>query len=120
MNSILVVGAGKEGKGFWETPSTDGWKVSFLDKDPKVIEALKKGSYTVHSIRSMAPLLGSSGIMMPICVTRLIPAWMPFGCRHHRTCTVPRGYPEAADYLGRGLSKGREGREKFDDHQCHQ
>ena len=45
MNSILVVGAGKEGKGFLgETFSTDGWKVSFLDKDPKVIEALKKGS----------------------------------------------------------------------------
>lgn len=48
MYSILVVGAGKEGKGFiGETFSTEGWKVSFLDKDPKVVEALKTGSYVV-------------------------------------------------------------------------
>lgn len=50
MYSILVVGAGKEGKGFiGETFSTDGWKVSFLDKDPRVTEALKQGSYIVNA-----------------------------------------------------------------------
>lgn len=32
---------------FGETFSTEGWKVSFLDKDPKVVEALKTGSYIV-------------------------------------------------------------------------
>lgn len=49
MASILVVGAGKEGKGFLgEVFSSAGWKVSFLDKDPLVIENLKKGSYVVE------------------------------------------------------------------------
>ncbi|WP_308753462.1 mannitol dehydrogenase [uncultured Anaerotruncus sp.] len=49
MASILVLGAGKEGKGFLgEVFSAAGWKVSLLDKDPLVIENLRKGSYTVE------------------------------------------------------------------------
>ena len=48
MQSILVVGAGREGKGFLgETFSTDGWQVYFLDKDPGVVNALKTGKYNV-------------------------------------------------------------------------
>ena len=48
MQSILVVGAGREGKGFLgETFSTDGWQVYFLDKDPEVVNALKTGKYNV-------------------------------------------------------------------------
>ena len=58
MYSILVVGAGKEGKGFiGETFSTEGWKVSFLDKDPKVVEALKMGSYIVAKVKSVIDIV---------------------------------------------------------------
>ena len=50
MQSILVVGAGREGKGFLgETFSTDGWQVYFLDKDPEVVNALKTGKYNCLS-----------------------------------------------------------------------
>lgn len=107
MNSILVVGAGKEGKGFLgETFSTDGWKVSFLDKDPKVIEALKKGSYTVHCHQ----VNGS--------FTRIIRDYDAYLCDEAYSCMdalldadiiglalYPEDIPEAADYLGRGLSE---------------
>ena len=50
MQSILVVGAGREGKGFLgETFSTDGWQVYFLDKDPEVVNALKSGALVISS-----------------------------------------------------------------------
>lgn len=53
MNSILVVGAGREGKGYLGNVfSEGGWKVAFLDKDPTVIEALRKGRYEVMEYRA--------------------------------------------------------------------
>ena len=53
MNSILVVGAGREGKGYLGNVfSEGGWKVTFLDKDPGVIEALRKGQYEVMEYRA--------------------------------------------------------------------
>lgn len=52
MNNILIVGAGRLGKGFMgETFDNAGWNLSFLDTDEKVINALNdKGLYkvTVH------------------------------------------------------------------------
>ena len=44
MRNVLIVGAGKLGKGFLGEvfDAAKDWKVSFLDKDPRVIENLKK------------------------------------------------------------------------------
>ncbi|MBP1040055.1 mannitol dehydrogenase [Vagococcus sp. BWB3-3] len=49
MKNVMVIGAGRLGKGFvGETFYNAGWQISFLDKDPQVIAALKKtGSYNV-------------------------------------------------------------------------
>ena len=77
MYSILVVGAGKEGKGFiGETFSTEGWKVSFLDKDPKVVEAKKREATSSQLIRKMGISNALLLIMMHILPMRLIRAWM--------------------------------------------
>lgn len=57
MKQVMIVGAGRLGKGFFgETFDNAGWKIAFLDKDPKVIEELKKtGSYhvEVHRVDSI-------------------------------------------------------------------
>lgn len=46
--NILIIGAGRLGKGFiGEAFEKANWRVSFLDKDPLVINNLKKGSYKV-------------------------------------------------------------------------
>ncbi len=49
MKNVLIVGAGRLGKGFiGETFDNAGWNITFLDKDPKVEEELKKhGCYHV-------------------------------------------------------------------------
>lgn len=53
MKQILVVGAGREGKGYLGNVFAEGgWKVSFLDKDPAVIDALKTGRYEVMEYRA--------------------------------------------------------------------
>lgn len=52
MKSILIVGAGRLGKGFiGETFDNAGWKISFLDKNEEVVENLKQSKayhVTVH------------------------------------------------------------------------
>lgn len=107
MYSILVVGAGKEGKGFiGETFSTDSWKVSFLDKDPRVIEALQKGSYTVTAHQENGDF------------TRIIRDYDAFLTDERYSCLdavvssdvialalYPEDIPEAVAYLGKGLSQ---------------
>lgn len=46
--NILIIGAGRLGKGFiGEAFEKAKWRVSFLDKNPQVINNLKKGSYKV-------------------------------------------------------------------------
>jgi len=53
MNKIVVIGAGREGKGhLGNIFSEGGWEVSFLDKDPKVIKALRSGKYEVMEYRT--------------------------------------------------------------------
>ena len=49
MQEIFIVGAGKIGKGFLgEVYHTAGWRLSFLDKDPEVANAMRDaGKYTV-------------------------------------------------------------------------
>lgn len=106
MYSILVVGAGKEGKGFiGETFSTDGWKVSFLDKDPRVTEALKQGSYIVNAhqengdftrvIRDYDVYLADEKYD---CMKAIIE------CDVIALALYPEDIPEPAAYLGKGLS----------------
>ena len=73
MQSILVVGAGREGKGFLgETFSTDGWQVYFLDKDPEVVNALKRANITLLFIRKTEPLSGKLLAMKFMAMTRNI------------------------------------------------
>lgn len=49
MKNVLIVGAGRLGKGFvGETFFNADWNITFLDKDPKVVEELnKEGKYEV-------------------------------------------------------------------------
>ena len=49
MKNVLIVGAGRLGKGFvGETFDNAGWNITFLDKDPRVSEELQKhGCYYV-------------------------------------------------------------------------
>ena len=55
MGRIVVMGAGREGKGHLGIIfSEGGWEVSFLDKDPAVIEALRCGQYEVTEYRAEA------------------------------------------------------------------
>ena len=43
MNNIVIIGAGKEGKAYLgEVYDAAKWNVTFLDKDSRVIEALKE------------------------------------------------------------------------------
>lgn len=53
MNNIVIIGAGKEGKAYLgEVYDAAKWNVTFLDKDSRVIEALKeKGEYHVMVLR---------------------------------------------------------------------
>ena len=42
MNHIVIIGAGKAGKAYLgEVYDAAGWNVTFLDKDSRVVEALK-------------------------------------------------------------------------------
>lgn len=53
MGRIVVIGAGREGKGHLGIIfSEGGWEVSFLDRDPKVVEALRCGQYEVTEYRA--------------------------------------------------------------------
>lgn len=49
MKNVLIVGAGRLGKGFIaETFDNAGWNITFLDKDSRVVEELnKRGCFTV-------------------------------------------------------------------------
>ena len=53
MNHIVIIGAGKEGKAYLgEVYDAAGWNVTFLDKDSRVVEALKEtGQYHVTVLR---------------------------------------------------------------------
>lgn len=104
--SILVVGAGKEGKGnigeiFWES----GWKVSFLDKDPKVIDALNRGGYqltkyevdgtTTQQVSGYAAYLVDDAYS---CLPALMEADII------ALALYPDDIPEAGKYLAKGLA----------------
>ena len=49
MKNVVIVGAGRLGKGFvGETFDQAGWNITFLDQDRKVIDALNQsGEYRV-------------------------------------------------------------------------
>lgn len=48
MGNVVIVGAGRLGKGYFgEVFDAAGWGVTYLDKDPRVIEALRSGEIRV-------------------------------------------------------------------------
>jgi len=57
MNKIVIVGAGRLGKGFiGEVFEKAGWKITFIDKDNKVIEMLNENNeyhVTVHKVEKI-------------------------------------------------------------------
>lgn len=52
MNNVVIVGAGKEGKGtFGDIFNENNWNITFLDKDESVINQLNsKGRYKVEAL----------------------------------------------------------------------
>ena len=106
MYSILVVGAGKEGKGFiGETFSTEGWKVSFLDKDPKVVEALKTGSYIVTAHQENGDfkrIITDYDAYLTDAAYSCMDAVV--NCDVIALALYPEDIPDAAAYLGKGLT----------------
>jgi len=105
MQSILIVGAGRQGKGFLgETYDAAGWKVSFIDKDPNVIHALKKGQYSVKLYRqddTVSRVITGYGAYLyedDYCENAIIDADII------ALCIYPEDIPEAAARLGRALT----------------
>ena len=82
MKNVLIVGAGRLGKGFiGETFDNAGWNITFLDKDPKVEEELKKqGCYhvKVHRVDEMRFRTELSRILKHTHVMKSILLWMIF------------------------------------------
>lgn len=108
MKSILIVGAGRLGKGFiGETFDNAGWKISFLDKDEQVVENFKKNNayhVTVHreeridqhevkgfDVFSCAPDYPCMEAVLQADVIALV--------------IYPEDFEEAANYLGPCLAK---------------
>lgn len=102
MKNVLIVGAGRLGKGFvGETFDNAGWNITFLDKDPKVAEELKKhGCYyvKVHRVSEIQ--------------NRTITNFKAYTCDEAYSCMeafletdvivlplYPEDFEEAADYL---------------------
>jgi mannitol-1-phosphate 5-dehydrogenase len=101
IREILIVGAGKEGKGFLgQVFSSDGWKVSFLDKDPLVIANLEKGSYKVNCFGTdgtFPVIVAGYDVYRSLpdrkCLTAVLNADII------AFCLYPEDIPEAIEYL---------------------
>lgn len=104
MKQVMIVGAGRLGKGFFgETFHNAGWKIAFLDKDPKVIEELNRtGSYhvEVHRVDSIED--------------RTVSGYEAFVCDEEYSCMdaflntdvimlplYPKDFKEAGHYLSK-------------------
>lgn len=103
MSKVLIIGAGREGKGFLgETFSADGWDVSFLDKDPKVISNLQNGAYDVklyepegvrtHTVTGYHAYLADENYC---CMEDALEASI------FAIATYPEDIPDVANYLGK-------------------
>lgn len=102
MGNILIVGAGREGKGFLgQAFSAASWNVAFLDRDEEVIEALEQnGSYEVKLLQEDATVYAE------------VSGYRTYGCDEEHSCMrevldadlialciYPEDIPEAAVYL---------------------
>ena len=101
MNSILVIGAGREGKGnLGNVFRAANWNVAFLDKDKAVINALNSGEYIVEEYRVDGTY--------SVCVS----GYSAFECDETRSCTeaalhadviaiclYPEDIADAIDYI---------------------
>jgi mannitol-1-phosphate 5-dehydrogenase len=105
--SVLIVGAGKEGKGnLGEIFIESGWDVSFLDKDPKVVNELKKGSYTVVKYQV------DKTVEQKVAGYDVYLADSEYACLSAveksdiiALCLYPEDIPEAAEYLAPLIAK---------------
>lgn len=106
MKQILIVGAGKEGKGtIGDMFHEAGWQLTFLDKDPQVIENLNsQGYYTLTCY------------YQDHTETRRIDGYRAYSASKEydvleavinadliALCLYPEDIASAAQYLGRGL-----------------
>jgi len=109
MKSVLIVGSGMLGKGFAGEvfDGADGWKVAYLDKDPRVIEELKKpGGFTVicsyadktvhHHITDYEAFLTDEEYSCADYAIHCDLIMMPL---------YPKDFDEACAYLGKVLSR---------------
>ena len=107
MSKVLIIGAGREGKGFLgETFSADGWDVSFLDKDPKVISNLQNGAYDVklyepegvrtHTVTGYHAYLADENYC---CMEDALEASI------FAIATYPEDIPDVANYLGKVIEE---------------
>lgn len=104
MKNVLIVGAGRLGKGFvGETFDNAGWNITFLDKDPRVSEELlKHGCYyvKVHRVDEIQ--------------NRTVKNFQAFTCDEAYSCMeafletdvivlplYPEDFEEAAEYLAK-------------------
>ncbi|WP_040977857.1 mannitol dehydrogenase [Oceanobacillus jeddahense] len=102
MSQVLIVGAGRLGKGFLgETFFNAGWKIGFLDNDPRVTEELQRtGTFTVK-VHSADDIINNT-----------ISGYNVFDCDDNHSCMdfflntdvvclplYPSDFEEAASYL---------------------
>ena len=70
MKNVLIVGAGRLGKGFiGETFDNAGWNITFLDKDPKVEEELKKQGTSISKKSSITEYSSSHVYALKFLIT---------------------------------------------------
>lgn len=111
MSKIVVVGAGREGKGFiGQVFSAAGWDVVFLDKDPKVIKALKEaGSYRVKLLEASGTReVEVKGYQAFECDEQYSCQNDILDCDLITLCLYPEDIAEASEYLARGLEERAE------------
>lgn len=104
--TALVVGAGKEGKGFLgESFSAAGWHLYFLDKDEKVIENLNKGSYRVKLHKTDSTVIRTiKDYTAYLCDEKVSCQQAVNDADLITLCLYPEDIPDAAHYLGDALT----------------
>ena len=107
-NKILVVGAGREGKGFLgQVYAASGWEVIFLDKNPDVVHSLQeKGSYKVKLLEADQTVVAEvSGYRAYVCDEECSCLMDIVDADVIALCLYPEDIKEAAEYLARGLEE---------------
>lgn len=106
MGNIVIVGAGKEGKGFaGDEFEKAGWKVTFIDRDAEVVEAMKDG-YTITNYRvegTFTRRVENYDIFLTDKAYACMPAVVEADVI--ALCIYPEDMQEAAEYLAPCLAQ---------------